>query len=96
MSSAWVPRSSTAPPRMHTTSSAFLIVLSRCAMTTVVRPAMRPSSARCTSSSFSASSAEVASSSTSTGASLSSARAMATRCRWPPDSCTPPSPTLVA
>ena len=30
------------------------------------------------------------------GASLSSARAIATRCRWPPDSSTPSSPTSVS
>lgn len=46
--------------------SADMMVLRRCAMTRVVRPAMRPSSAACTSLSDSLSSALVASSSNST------------------------------
>ncbi len=39
---------------------------------------------------------EVASSRISSGASFRNARAMAMRCRCPPDSCTPRSPTCVA
>jgi hypothetical protein len=37
-----------------------------------------------------------ASSSTSSGVSVSSARAIATRCRWPPERVTPRSPTSVS
>ena len=47
-------------------------------------------------SSDSLSSAEVASSSSSSGASFRNARAIAMRWRWPPDSFTPRSPTIVA
>lgn len=67
-------------------------VLSRWAMTSTVRPRAARSSAACTTRSASASSALVASSSTSTAGSFSSARAMAMRCRWPPDSAVPRSP----
>ena len=55
-------------------------------MTNDVRFIIRFASASCTSCSDSVSSAEVASSSTRIGAFLSSARAIASRCRWPPDS----------
>mmetsp|Transcript_74941 Transcript_74941/g.201053 ORF Transcript_74941/g.201053 Transcript_74941/m.201053 type:complete len:139 (-) Transcript_74941:416-832(-) len=65
----------------------------RCAITTDVRPTMRRSSASCTSFSFSESSADVASSSSRILGSLSTARAMAMRWRWPPESITPRSPT---
>ena len=47
-------------------------------------------------SSDSLSSAEVASSNSSSGASFRNARAIAMRWRWPPDSFTPRSPTMVA
>ena len=73
--------------------SAFSTVDSRCAITMVVRPRISASSAACTWRSDSVSSAEVASSSTSTGAFLSSARAIASRWRCPPESLTPFSPT---
>src|SRR5688500_3926507 len=46
--------------------------------------------------SLSESSELVASSSTRIGASFRIARAMATRCRWPPESFTPRSPTIVS
>ena len=51
---------------------------------------------RVMAASTSLSSADGASSRTRIGASRSSARAMATRCRWPPDSLTPRSPTKVS
>ena len=47
-------------------------------------------------SSDSLSSAAVASSSSRIGASFKNARAMAMRCRWPPENLTPRSPTMVA
>mmetsp|Transcript_39907 Transcript_39907/g.100352 ORF Transcript_39907/g.100352 Transcript_39907/m.100352 type:complete len:182 (+) Transcript_39907:326-871(+) len=75
--------------------SAARTVLSRCAMTSVVRPAAAASSAACTAASDSASSADVASSNSSTGGSCSTARAMASRCFWPPLSRTPFSPICV-
>ncbi len=65
-------------------------------MTIVVRPRISASSAACTWRSDSVSSAEVASSSTSTGAFFSSARAIASRWRCPPESFSPFSPTSVA
>ena len=65
-------------------------------MTSVVRSAIRRSSAAWTSVSLSASSEDVASSSSSSGASRRIARAMAMRWRWPPDSVTPRSPTAVS
>mmetsp|Transcript_72599 Transcript_72599/g.160335 ORF Transcript_72599/g.160335 Transcript_72599/m.160335 type:complete len:119 (-) Transcript_72599:2070-2426(-) len=54
----------------------------------------KSSRARCTFPSFSASRAEVASSSRSSLGPRRSARAMATRCRWPPLSRVPPSPII--
>ena len=76
--------------------SASRTVLSLCAMTSVVRPFMSRASASCTSASLSASRLLVASSSTSTRGSMRIARAIAMRWRWPPESCTPRSPTSVA
>ena len=64
-------------------------------MTKVVRPWVAASSAACNCFSVSASSAEVASSNTMIGGSLSSARAMETRWRSPPESDRPRSPTSV-
>ena len=72
------------------------IVESRCAMTMVVRPRIRLASAVWIARSDSVSSAEVASSRIRIGASLRIARAIAMRCRWPPDSRTPRSPTCVS
>mmetsp|Transcript_39389 Transcript_39389/g.100642 ORF Transcript_39389/g.100642 Transcript_39389/m.100642 type:complete len:96 (+) Transcript_39389:244-531(+) len=92
-SSSCVPRSTMTPFFITAMMSARRMVDSRCATTTVVRPAISFSRASCTSLSLSASRAEVASSSSSTRGSLSTARAMATRCFWPPLSCTPRSPT---
>ncbi len=68
----------------------------RCAIMMVVRACMRWSSAACTTRSLVVSSADVASSSSSTRGLRSSARAMATRCFWPPDSWMPWSPTCVS
>jgi hypothetical protein len=65
-------------------------------MMKVVRPAISALSAFCTRASVAASSALVASSRISTGGSLSSARAMARRWRWPPESADPRSPTIVS
>ena len=64
----------------------------RCAITKVVRPSLSRSSACCTTDSDLVSSALVASSSSSTGVSRNSARAMATRWRWPPDKAEPRGP----
>mmetsp|Transcript_28349 Transcript_28349/g.57572 ORF Transcript_28349/g.57572 Transcript_28349/m.57572 type:complete len:89 (-) Transcript_28349:606-872(-) len=78
--------------------SALRMVDSRCAITMVVRLCfcIRSSSAACTTRSLSLSSALVASSSSSTDGFLIMARAIATRCFWPPDSCPPFSPTSVS
>ena len=59
-------------------------VLSLCAMTTTVRPLTSRCTACCTSFSLTESSALVASSRMMMGESLSSARAIAMRCRCPP------------
>mmetsp|Transcript_7994 Transcript_7994/g.15173 ORF Transcript_7994/g.15173 Transcript_7994/m.15173 type:complete len:88 (-) Transcript_7994:501-764(-) len=75
--------------------SAFIIVLSLCAITSTDRPTIAFSSAACTNASLSVSSALVASSSRRTRGSCRTARAMATRCFCPPLSCTPRSPTSV-
>ena len=68
----------------------------RWARISVVRPCISRSSASWITASFSASTAESASSSTRIGVSRSSARAMATRWRWPPESLMPFSPITVA
>ena len=67
-------------------------------MTSVVRfwAVTTSSMARWTTRSDLASSADVASSSTRISGSRTSARAMATRCFWPPESWTPQSPTSVS
>jgi hypothetical protein len=72
------------------------MVVKRCAMISVVRPAISRSSASSTSPSVSTSSALVGSSRIRIGASFSSARAMATRCRSPPESVAPRSPITVS
>mmetsp|Transcript_70293 Transcript_70293/g.162536 ORF Transcript_70293/g.162536 Transcript_70293/m.162536 type:complete len:81 (+) Transcript_70293:346-588(+) len=79
-------------------TSEFTMVDNRCAMTRVVRRecASRASSASCTTRSLSVSKALVASSSSSTAGSLTMARAIATRCFWPPLNCPPLSPTSVS
>mmetsp|Transcript_78978 Transcript_78978/g.249630 ORF Transcript_78978/g.249630 Transcript_78978/m.249630 type:complete len:89 (+) Transcript_78978:209-475(+) len=86
------------PPCTTQILSARFTVESLCAtMTTVISCcAMRLSTALCTKASLSASSALVASSRSSTAGSRTMARAMATRCFWPPLICAPRSPTDVA
>mmetsp|Transcript_1607 Transcript_1607/g.2919 ORF Transcript_1607/g.2919 Transcript_1607/m.2919 type:complete len:100 (+) Transcript_1607:1517-1816(+) len=71
------------------------IVTSRCAMVSTVRPFITLSSACCTTISLWRSSALVASSSSRILGFLMIARAMATRCFWPPLSWPPASPTCV-
>mmetsp|Transcript_36212 Transcript_36212/g.111035 ORF Transcript_36212/g.111035 Transcript_36212/m.111035 type:complete len:198 (-) Transcript_36212:1241-1834(-) len=94
-SSWYVPSSTTAPFCSTAILSAFLIVERRCAMVTVVRLCCDTmlSSAACTIRSLSLSSADVASSSSSTAGLRTMARAIATRCFWPPESMPPPCPT---
>lgn len=91
-----VPCSTTWPASNTTIASASRTVDRRCAITRVVRPRIRRCKASWTSRSFSVSRCEVASSSSKIGASLRMARAMARRCRWPPDNCTPRSPIWVS
>ena len=81
---------------MTTILSAPRMVDKRCAITIVVRPADSLSNASWTTFSDWASSAEVASSSNRIGVSLSRARAMTTRWRWPPERAEPRGPTLVS
>mmetsp|Transcript_106848 Transcript_106848/g.255060 ORF Transcript_106848/g.255060 Transcript_106848/m.255060 type:complete len:157 (-) Transcript_106848:1368-1838(-) len=80
--------------------SEFTTVVRRWAMETLVRlrPMVRSSESRVawTIRSDSLSRAEVASSSSSTFGFLASARAMATRWRWPPDKVPPAAPMLVS
>ena len=71
-------------------------VLNRCATAMAVRPSIIVQSAPWMRASLSESSALVASSSSRIGASRRMARAIATRCRWPPESFTPRSPTSVS
>ncbi len=73
----------------------FMTVLSLCATTMTVLPAIFVSRASLTAFSLSWSSALVASSSSSTAGSNSTARAIAILCLCPPLSCTPFSPTSV-
>mmetsp|Transcript_58970 Transcript_58970/g.120758 ORF Transcript_58970/g.120758 Transcript_58970/m.120758 type:complete len:229 (+) Transcript_58970:307-993(+) len=93
MSSSCVPRSTMRPFWITTIWSESTIVESLCAITIDVLPTMRRSSASCTSFSFSESSADVASSSSKILGSFNTARAIAMRWRWPPESMTPRSPT---
>mmetsp|Transcript_4076 Transcript_4076/g.12885 ORF Transcript_4076/g.12885 Transcript_4076/m.12885 type:complete len:111 (+) Transcript_4076:129-461(+) len=77
---------------MTTIWSESSIVERRCATTSVVRPARACSSASWTSFSDRESSADVASSRSRSFGSRTSARAMATRCFWPPESRPPRGP----
>mmetsp|Transcript_3565 Transcript_3565/g.12783 ORF Transcript_3565/g.12783 Transcript_3565/m.12783 type:complete len:164 (+) Transcript_3565:161-652(+) len=86
----------TTPFSSTTTWSASLTVWRRWAMTRHVRPGPSPESAFCTSRSEVESSADVASSRINTGASLRSARAMATLWRCPPERSAPPGPSGVS
>ena len=65
-------------------------------MVSTVRPSPARRSAVWIEASVSVSSAEVASSSSRIGGSLSSVRAMPTRCFSPPESFRPRSPTIVS
>ena len=65
-------------------------------MTIVVRWWLTRSSERWIAASVSLSTAEVASSRTKMEGSRTSARAIVSRWRWPPDSRTPRSPTCVS
>mmetsp|Transcript_61500 Transcript_61500/g.145436 ORF Transcript_61500/g.145436 Transcript_61500/m.145436 type:complete len:139 (+) Transcript_61500:1561-1977(+) len=91
-----VPFSTTRPCANTKMLSALRMVDRRWAMTMVVRPAMLLSSASCTTRSLSLSRADVASSNRSTRGFLRIARAIATLCFCPPDSCVPLSPTSVS
>ena len=95
-SSVWVPVSATRPASRTTIRSARFSVDRRCAMISVVRPRITTRSAAWISASRRGSMAEVASSSSSSRGSVTSARASATRCRWPPDRVRPCSPTTVS
>ena len=72
-----------------------MMVESRWAITSVVRPRAMRSSSAWIDFSVSESSAEVASSKIRIGGFFSSVRAMATRCFSPPDSFSPRSPTML-
>ena len=86
ISAACVPSSTTCPWSSTRMRSAPITLDSRCASTSVVRPRVSRSSACWISASFSASTDDSASSSNRIGASRNSARAIARRWRWPPDS----------
>mmetsp|Transcript_273 Transcript_273/g.494 ORF Transcript_273/g.494 Transcript_273/m.494 type:complete len:96 (+) Transcript_273:663-950(+) len=95
MSSSHVPLSTIFPFCTTAICSESRIVVKRCAMVIVVRffVARILSSAVCTASSADVSRAEVASSRRSTSGCLTIARAIATRCFWPPESLPPRRPT---
>mmetsp|Transcript_11090 Transcript_11090/g.18563 ORF Transcript_11090/g.18563 Transcript_11090/m.18563 type:complete len:87 (-) Transcript_11090:343-603(-) len=82
------------PSLRTSTCLASTIVESLCVTTSADRPTTRSNSAACTSFSFDESSAEVASSSSSTRGLRSTARAIASRCRCPPERLQPRSPTV--
>mmetsp|Transcript_17350 Transcript_17350/g.50379 ORF Transcript_17350/g.50379 Transcript_17350/m.50379 type:complete len:119 (+) Transcript_17350:160-516(+) len=96
-SSSHVPCSTTRPPSMTAILSELRMVLSRCAIVTVVRFCfcMISSIAACTMRSLVVSSADVASSSSRMAGLRTMARAMAIRCFWPPESVPPRRPTLL-
>mmetsp|Transcript_15379 Transcript_15379/g.41472 ORF Transcript_15379/g.41472 Transcript_15379/m.41472 type:complete len:90 (+) Transcript_15379:165-434(+) len=87
----------TMPALTTAMTSQFSMVERRCAIVTVVRLCLdiKSSRAACTTFSLSLSRADVASSNSRTGGFLISARAIATRCFWPPDSLPPFVPTSV-
>mmetsp|Transcript_55900 Transcript_55900/g.47085 ORF Transcript_55900/g.47085 Transcript_55900/m.47085 type:complete len:161 (-) Transcript_55900:1826-2308(-) len=96
MRTAWLPRSTTRPCSITTISSACTIVLNLCAMMIVVLPLRTWRKLSMTRPSVYTSNADVASSHNKIGASFTSARARATRCRCPPLKRVPLSPTCVA
>ena len=96
MSSSWVPSSTVWPFSMTMMRSARRSVERRCAIRIVVRCSMISRNVAWICSSVRESIDDVASSSTSTRGSVSTARAIAMRCRWPPESVSPRSPTIVS
>mmetsp|Transcript_124311 Transcript_124311/g.362986 ORF Transcript_124311/g.362986 Transcript_124311/m.362986 type:complete len:107 (-) Transcript_124311:1581-1901(-) len=98
MSWSWSPSSARTPSEITAILSAFRTVERRWAMTNVVRRLERSNSSRaaCTTFSDTVSKADVASSKIRMAGSRTTARAMAMRCFWPPESCTPLSPTGVS
>ena len=94
--SSCLPSSMTRPRSITTILSAPRIVDRRWAMTKVVRPCERRSSACCTTFSDCASNALVASSNSRIGVLRSRARAITTRWRCPPDRAEPRGPTRVS
>ena len=96
MRSSWRPSATMRPPSSTTTRSARLIVESRWAMMSVVRPRISVRSAPWISNSRCASTALVASSSMRIRGLTSSVRAIAMRWRCPPDSVYPRSPITVS
>ncbi len=96
VSSASVPTSTSRPASSTAIRSASASVERRCATSSVVRPAVSPRRVRWMAASVMVSTADIASSSTSTRGSVSTARASAIRCRWPPDRVSPRSPTRVS
>ena len=95
-SSSCVPSATTTPSSSSTTRSASAIVAGRWAMMIVVRPAMTSPSAARISCSLVGSTDDVASSRIRTLGSAITARAIAMRCRWPPESENPCSPMIVS
>mmetsp|Transcript_57052 Transcript_57052/g.146846 ORF Transcript_57052/g.146846 Transcript_57052/m.146846 type:complete len:139 (-) Transcript_57052:455-871(-) len=95
-SCSWVPDSRTTPFSRTMILVARTTVESRCAMMKVVLPTISASMAFCTMCSFSLSSALVASSSSRTFGSRMMARAIATRCFWPPEIRAARSPGCVS
>ena len=93
MSSWCVPASITAPRSISTIRSAGCTVVSRWVMKNTVRPRKASSRFRHTWRSVRASNALVASSRISSLGFCSTALARANRCRWPPESPAPRSPT---
>mmetsp|Transcript_24176 Transcript_24176/g.71989 ORF Transcript_24176/g.71989 Transcript_24176/m.71989 type:complete len:241 (+) Transcript_24176:1618-2340(+) len=96
--SSYVPSSTMTPFWTTAILSQYLIVVSRCATVTDVKWLflMMSSSDACTMRSLALSSADVASSSSSTAGLRTMARAIATRCFWPPERRLPLRPTCVA
>ena len=92
----WRPLATTRPPSTTRMRSAPRTVASRWAITIVVRPFINRSRACWTSRSLWESRLLVASSRSRIGASFKTARAIATRWRWPPERVMPFSPSIVS
>ena len=91
-----VPRAAIRPWSSTTSSSASASVDNLCAMMIVVRPLIASRSPSRIRASVVASTLAVASSRISTRGSRTIARAIAIRCRWPPESVIPRSPITVS